>query len=324
MPTASRLEPASVTVSFEPLWCWTAVTLGSVALDASVRGAAAAAGTATSSVPTSAISRFTVDPPSRRVGTRGETASILAPRFRRHKPKAVEKSPRDGLGSGACDEPDGQVDRGLLAQALRPDERAPRLELERVADGGAHGRAARQAAGELVGERLLPGALRLEEGRIHLGVAGEHRELVLVGGVPAVDRPERGAQALDRVLDAGPGRRLGERVARGPVGGAGGEERVVVGEVGVDRVPLDARALGDRAQRRPRGAERRVQVDRGLDDTLPGLRLLLGPLAEAVRTFFRRSHCTPSYIEFDSAAKLRYQSLHIVVQPKETPCWPPT
>jgi hypothetical protein len=72
------------------------------------------------------------------------------------------------------------------------------------------------------------------------------------------------------------------------------EERAVVREVRVDGVPLDARPLGNAADRRPRGADARVQGDRGLDDPLPRLSL-------AARTFLQLVlpiHCTEVYREY--------------------------
>ncbi len=58
---------------------------------------------------------------------------------------------------------------------------------------------------------------------------------------------------------------------------AGGEDLAFVGEMAVDRQPLDAGALGDRLDARLRRADLAVQgVDR-LDDAPAGLRLLLGP-----------------------------------------------
>jgi hypothetical protein len=71
------------------------------------------------------------------------------------------------------------------------------------------------------------------------------------------------------------------------------EERAVVGEVRVDRVPFHAGPFGDPADRRPRGADGRVQVDGGLDDALPRLRLPPGPLLQLILPL----HCTEVYRE---------------------------
>ena len=79
----------------------------------------------------------------------------------------------------------------------------------------------------------------------------------------------------------------------GPVRRAGAVERALVGEVGVDGVPLDAGALGDPADRRPRGAEARVQLDGRLDDPLAGLLLAARPLLLLVLSI----HCTSLYLE---------------------------
>ncbi len=82
-------------------------------------------------------------------------------------------------------------------------------------------------------------------------------------------------------------------MSRLPVLGAGPEERAVVGEVRIDGVPLDARPLGDPADRRSRGADARVQIDRGLNDSLPRLRLAPRPLLQLVLPI----HCTEVYRE---------------------------
>ena len=50
----------------------------------------------------------------------------------------------------------------------------------------------------------------------------------------------------------------------------------------IERMALNAGPLGDHAERRARRADAAVQVDRGFDDALPGLRLLLGAAFEGV------------------------------------------
>src|SRR5207249_206257 len=80
----------------------------------------------------------------------------------------------------------------------------------------------------------------------------------------------------------GPCARIGRRPARDEVGGAGGEERAVVGKVVVDRDAPDARAACDLRDRRPRRADLAVQRDGGVDDPLPRLLLAAGALLELV------------------------------------------
>jgi hypothetical protein len=79
-----------------------------------------------------------------------------------------------------------------------------------------------------------------------------------------------------------------------PVVRAGAEERIGVGEVSVERVALDARALGDCAERGHRGARGAVQLDRGLDDPPPSVGLPLGSDLHPVPALF---HCTRLYLE---------------------------
>ena len=69
---------------------------------------------------------------------------------------------------------------------------------------------------------------------------------------------------------------------RAPVGRARLEQRGLVREVRVDGVPLDAGALGDRGDGRARRADGRVQLDGGLDDAMPCLRLPFCPALELV------------------------------------------
>ena len=63
---------------------------------------------------------------------------------------------------------------------------------------------------------------------------------------------------------------------------AGEEQAALIGKMRIERVPLNAGALGDHAERRLRRADAAVQIDRGFDDALPGLRLLLGAALEGV------------------------------------------
>src|SRR5439155_21932766 len=63
---------------------------------------------------------------------------------------------------------------------------------------------------------------------------------------------------------------------------AGARECRLVGEVAVDGHPPDLRALGDLAHRRGLRSDRLVQLDRGLDDPLAGLILVLGAALELI------------------------------------------
>ena len=125
------------------------------------------------------------------------------------------------------------------------------------------------------------------------GVSEEQRQVGFDGLVPCVHLAESPAKAAHRVLDLRQRLEGRHRMSRRPVLGAGSEERAVVGEVRVDGVPLDARPCGDRADRRPRRADARVQVDRGLDDPLPRLCLAPRPFLQLVLPI----HCTGVYRE---------------------------
>jgi hypothetical protein len=100
--------------------------------------------------------------------------------------------------------------------------------------------------------------------------------------VPPVELLEGRLQPLIGIVDRRPGGRIGQWVLRHPVRRAGIEQSLLVGEVAVDGRPLDAGAIGDRADRGSRGPDRPVEVDRGLGDPQPGLFLELSPAPLAV------------------------------------------
>src|SRR5207247_9173253 len=87
---------------------------------------------------------------------------------------------------------------------------------------------------------------------------------------------------LGRISDVRPVGGLWRRVALEVQPAAGARQRQLVWEVAVDRHPSDTRALGDVAERRRRGADRLVQLDRRLDDATTGLMLLLGTALQLV------------------------------------------
>ena len=66
-------------------------------------------------------------------------------------------------------------------------------------------------------------------------------------------------------------------------------ERELVGEVTVNCHASDPGALRDLGHGSGRGADRLVELNRGLDDPLPCLVLLLGTALELVRTGHRKS-----------------------------------
>jgi hypothetical protein len=118
--------------------------------------------------------------------------------------------------------------------------------------------------------------------RVMLGVAQHAGGPLGVARVPVVERAQPGGEPPRRILDRAPriGRR--QRVALGREAGARHQQAALVREVRVVGVPLHAGTLrhhADGGGRRPDGA---VQLDRGLDDALPGLGLLRGAALEGV------------------------------------------
>ena len=134
--------------------------------------------------------------------------------------------------------------------------------------------------------RSAPGCCERVCGVLPVGVVGGHdREVaglrerhadhLLVRVVPRVALAQPQPQALARIGDLPPALDVGEGVLREVVAAARAEEGLLVREVAIHRDPADAGALGDLADRRLRGADRLVELDRRFDDPLPGLVLLL-------------------------------------------------
>jgi hypothetical protein len=121
-------------------------------------------------------------------------------------------------------------------------------------------------------------------------VAEEVREHRLAGAEEAVQRGQSGPQALVGVGDRRPPPRVGRLAAGEPVRLACGVERALVGEVAVDRRPLDAGAVGDGLHGRPYRPDRLVQRDGRLGDPAARLVLAGGALLLAVGALldFRR------------------------------------
>ena len=171
---------------------------------------------------------------------------------------------------------------------MPPDERVPRLELEGVPDRRLHRLPARPALAEQFPQVEEPFLASPHEhgGRlVDLRVAREDLEVGADALVPLVDAVESGSEPAVRILDGRPGCGIREGMEGRPVCLAGVEELLLAPEVRVDRVALDTCALGDRRDRRPRRPDARVQVHGRLDDSLPGLRLTIGPPFELVLSF---------------------------------------
>jgi hypothetical protein len=75
------------------------------------------------------------------------------------------------------------------------------------------------------------------------------------------------------------------------VGGAGAEECPIVGEMGIDGVPLDTGALSNGRDRRACRPDRCMELDRRFDDALPRLGLASCAFLQLVSTL----HCTVVY-----------------------------
>ena len=167
-------------------------------------------------------------------------------------------------------------------------ERAPGRERDRVAHGGLE-RARRRArppqehVGGLVEVRVR--AARRRRGRSRRArrrgaTLAEHRRGALVIGVELV---EGSREPLPRVADRAPRVEIGQRVGARSSGVEHAVEQVGLGrEVAVERAALDARPLGDRAQRRARRPDGAVQLDRRLGDPQVRLGHVRGALLQLV------------------------------------------
>ena len=115
-----------------------------------------------------------------------------------------------------------------------------------------------------------------------LGVAQHAGGQLRVAPVPVVERAQAGAQAFAPVRDRPPGLRVRQRVALRHQARAGEEEAPLVGEVGVQGVPLNAGPLGHHAEAGERRPDAAVQLDGGLHDASLGVGLPLGAALQRV------------------------------------------
>src|SRR5439155_21860389 len=102
------------------------------------------------------------------------------------------------------------------------------------------------------------------------------------GAVVGVGLAQSGSQSLDWIGYDTPAVEVGEGVALEVLAAARAGEARLVGKVAVDGHPSYLAALGDLARRCRRRPDRLVQLDRGLDDPLPGLVLALGATLELI------------------------------------------
>src|SRR5438094_8641486 len=108
----------------------------------------------------------------------------------------------------------------------------------------------------------------------------DHR---LGGAVVGVGLAQSCSQSLDWVGYDTPAVGVGEGVALEVLAAARASEARLVGKVAVDGHPSYLGALGDLAHRCRRRPDRLVQLDRGVDDPLPGLVLALGATLQLIR-----------------------------------------
>ena len=120
-----------------------------------------------------------------------------------------------------------------------------------------------------------------------------------VGAVVGVQLVERVGKPSGRVPNRTPRFRLRDPSDAHPVFSAGADERRHVGEVVVDRVALYARPLSDRADRRPCRADRAMELERRLRDSLTHRVEVLAPTSHPVRPrslgFLLLSHVQRKY-----------------------------
>ena len=100
--------------------------------------------------------------------------------------------------------------------------------------------------------------------------------------MPRITFTQAYQKTVERIGDLPPLIDVRERVLREVVAAAGVEQRRLVRKMTVHRYPSHSGALGDLADRRPGSADRLVELDRGVDDPLPGLVLALGATLQLV------------------------------------------
>ena len=173
-----------------------------------------------------------------------------------------------------------------VGEAVFLVEGAPGVEAERERDCCSEGIPLSAADGPGLEENVGRLAPVLVVGRHHGVVAGVGEgvaEHLLGGAVVSVGLAERRAQPFFGIRDRPPAFGVRWRVALEVLAAAGACERQLVGEVAIDGYSSDAGAVGDLADRCCVGADRLVQLDRRLDDSLPRLVLAFGTAFERVR-----------------------------------------
>ena len=181
-----------------------------------------------------------------------------------------------------------------------------------MTEGGLDGSRAGRGRRPAFAERLKPALADVEEFAAAFDPAGDQRHVAN----DIADQPSMLAvirvQLAERMPGPGGGVRngspsFGGRWLRDPdaVRGACLEQGDEIREVVVDRVALYTRAIGDRADRRFRRADRRMELEGRSRDALPGLFDALEAGAHPIRTRGRlglslHSHVSPSIDDFPS------------------------
>jgi hypothetical protein len=93
-----------------------------------------------------------------------------------------------------------------------------------------------------------------------------------------INLAESSPQPLFGILDALPGARIGRRVERLIMAGAGHDKRTLIWEVAVDRQPFDACQLRDGTDGGFGSSDRLMEADRCLDNALSRLLLMFRTL----------------------------------------------
>src|SRR5438094_111218 len=178
-----------------------------------------------------------------------------------------------------------QLERLLVGELLIADEGAPGIEAERDCDPGAQQCSAAASfpprLGQHVGGVPPVRVIRREHGVV-AGVGENAGDHLLRGAVVGVGLAQPGPQPLDRGGERLPALGVREGVALEVLAAAGAGERRLVGEVTVDGHPSYLGTLGDLADRGGGRPDRLEQLDRGLDDPLPGLVLARGSALELI------------------------------------------
>ncbi len=178
-----------------------------------------------------------------------------------------------------------QLERLLVGELLLASEHAPGVEAERNRDPGAQQFPPAASFPPRLGKHLrgvLPVCVVRRYDRVVAGVGEDVSDHGLSRAVVGVRLAQPSPQPLDRVAYGTPAVGVRKGVALEVLAAARARERRLIREVAIDGHPSYLGALGDLAHCRGRWSDRLVQLDRGLDDPLPGLVLALSAALELI------------------------------------------